>query len=61
MGNSPHGAIVWRESLESWQGWQAPAQVRQSFWMAGHTKRLETTLEVALILGWMRDCKEPNT
>ena len=29
--NLPTGVMVWRKSLERWQGWQARAQFRQSF------------------------------
>jgi len=50
-GKSPKGVIMWRETLERCQGWQSRAQVRQSFRMAGHTKRWEKSLAIAFIPG----------
>ena len=51
--NTPTTQSNHPQTLGRWYCWQDRAQVLQSFWMAGHTKRWETILVVAFLAGWL--------
>jgi hypothetical protein len=58
---SRNGVTAWRETLECWQDWQARAQVRQSFYMPGHTKRCVISFAGALVPGCDRSRMDWNS
>ena len=58
--NLSSGLTVCWDTLDCRQGWQASAQVRQSFCTPGHTNRWEMSLAVPLVPGWSRLCRQSN-
>lgn len=56
----PSGLTVFRDTIDCRQGWQASAQVRQSFCMLDHTKRWEMSLAIPLVAGWSRLYRQSN-
>jgi hypothetical protein len=57
----PRGAFTCRVTLERWQGVQARVHSRKSFPTPGQTNRWDTSLTVALALGWLEPFRGSKT